>query len=282
MFQQFELAFPDGASIRPEVLRGAASGRRLYAIFVIARSGSTWLTELARNTGVLGGPQEWLNPNFCLATEQHLGCPPPVHFGTTEINEYILAFIRHSETAGIAGIELSWPQIEALSTRALAGVDFSFLSTCFYLRRRDVVAQSISLYRSAASGFFHSYQTLPYLRNQFQEVEYDADAIAGNMVHLIDCENAFEEMFLSCGLTPIRWFYEDLVAAPAKVIQQMAAGLRTCLDSDNPGSTLMKLADVKNTEWVARFQVDRGDFLAAQLNRRPQMEAEQLSQVDGM
>jgi LPS sulfotransferase NodH len=270
MTNPYLTAFREGAALDPATLRDLGSRFQVYAIFIIPRSGSTWLTELARNTGLLGCPQEWLNFEFCRADEANLGCPPPSHFGTFEINAYMNAVLEFSASPnGVAGIELSWPQIQCLEESAGSTIDFSFLSASFYLRRKHVLAQAVSLYRSSMSGYFHSYQSDAGLLAKFEGAAYNAHEIASMLQHLVDCEVGLEQMFTSSGLSPVRLSYEDLLPAPGQVLNTMAKALNVDKEIGVQEYTLKKISDSRNKEWTERFLTEHSEFVAAQLARRP-------------
>jgi trehalose 2-sulfotransferase len=188
------------------------AGPRLWNDFLIPRSGSTWLTELATNTGALGVPHEWFNDNWIYTDEPVLGCLPSRLRGIAEVNEYVDAIV--DEGQGIAGLQLSVFQAAMLQEMIDSPFDPRWLKACFYLRRRDLAAQAVSLYRSVVSGRFHSYQSTQQHIQAFKAVEYDHDNIIKWLHFIIDCEQQFSQLFRSCRIRPISLFYEDLLVDP--------------------------------------------------------------------
>lgn len=264
----------ENASLDRSVLAELSREHRLYAVFLTARSGSTWLTELARDSGVLGCPQEWFNRDWIGSTHEALGCRSAKALGIRDANEYAREIVRQqTATAPIAGIELPYADTVALAELTLPAFDPEVFHATFYLRRMDLVAQSISLYRSAASGLFHSYQRTPELEAKYRAVQYDPTAIADHLRHLAQDELAFEELFEHCGIGPARFFYEDLVAAPRTVLQRMADVLQPGASVPSVASgSMTRLGDDTSTEWGARFRREAEELVAAIEVARPQLQ----------
>ena len=269
MFQnKIASCFTGGARISTAILRDIAQKHKLYVVFLTARSGSSWLIDLAKSTGTLGCPQEWFNPDFVAGEEASLGCLPPKLLNTMEINLYIQKVVEQQGNDA-AGIELSYYSALKVFELLDGPVDASIFSAAFYLRRRDIVAQGISLYRSATSGFFHSYQTDSDAQARFAGMEYDAEAIKHYIEHLLECELGFERMFADYGIAPLRVYYEDLVAAPGYVLSIMSKLLGTRVERYCIKSSLKKVSDSKNSLWASRFEKDNPSWVEAFSSTRP-------------
>lgn len=262
--------FPGGAAIDAERLADLGRWRRLYVMFIIARSGSTWLMEFAKNAGSLGCPHEWFNPEFCGRGEVELGCPPPRAFGFDDINTYLRAFTTYSVSANcVAGAQLSWPQTNYLIDAAGGKLSLAPFGAVFYLRRRDLAAQAVSLARSVVSGRFHSWQDAPDLVRAHETAGYDGAVTLDMYRHLADCELKFEAMFNRCGVTPTRLVYEDFAAAPQIALDAMAAALRLDEAPQYQGASLRKLGDAQSAEWKKRFCADNAEIIAKTDAARP-------------
>ena len=76
---------------------------KLYVVFFTGRSGSTWLTDLAASTRLLGVPDEFLNDvRYIAATYQN-------------INEAAFEVARNTRTSnGVVGVEFSYSQTMTL------------------------------------------------------------------------------------------------------------------------------------------------------------------------
>ena len=247
-------AFPDDCILRADTLRAASERSRLYVIFLTPRSGSTWLTELSMNTGELGTPQEWFNDTFVYSDQPALGCLPPRRRGIADINEYVDAIV--DEAGGVAGLELSVFQALMLREMIAPSFDPSCLTASFYLRRYDIVAQAISLYRSIASGIFHSYQDTSEEIQTFSQVEYNYENLLKALELLMESEHRFELLFSSCNISPISLLYEDLEVAPLSTLRKIALELGVTPPQSLPTTTLRVMRDENSVAWRERFMIE--------------------------
>ena len=193
-------------------------------IFFVARSGSSWLTELLTKTRMLGNPEEWFNPDFVAENARNLGAKSEL--------EYIKALQSElGSNNGIFAIECSYSQMELLEE-----IDFFDIfnnennTKFFYLRRKDLVAQAISLYSAKNTGIFHASQSRQV---EDTKVGYDGPNILHWLVHLLSEEIMFELRFIKTGITPIQLFYEDIVCRAQDTLDLFA---RVDLESKDTGS----------------------------------------------
>lgn len=266
--------FEKNPIIHREELLSIARENSLYIIFIIARSGSTWLMEMAEKSGALGTPQEWFNEGWIHTSEIALGCKPPQSINTVDVDDYISRTVANYRSQDkVMGIQLSPFQTECVCGMLEDGEEALRLITPFYLRRRNIVAQAISLYRSAQSGLFHSYQESRALRTRFEGVVYDASMIAQWCEHLVAGERFFEAVFARLGMSPARFMYEDIVHDPSGVLTWMRKritpnfGIPIVARSD----TLTVLGKCTGAEWDQRFREERHEFLAALDSLRPKL-----------
>jgi LPS sulfotransferase NodH len=266
-----ERAFPAGSVLRAATITALRHDTSLYVIFILPRSGSTWLTDMAMRGGRLGAPQEWFNDTWILGDEPALGCKPPSLAGTADINEYTQRCVAaHRSAIGLMGVQLSYYQTLALMRAtddpALAVTDLPM----FYLRRRNIVAQGISLYRSVESGLFHSYQA-PGGNAHFAVPDYDAQKIAAWIAHIVECEAGFEALFASCTAAPLALFYEDMLARPADClafVEHRITG-RPPPAAAPPTSSLRRLSGAESLAWEERFRCEAATVLRDLEDRRP-------------
>ena len=120
---------------------------------------------------------------------------------------------------GVAGIQLSRYQAEWLCELLDDPAKFLAMVRPFYLRRKNIVAQAISLYRSASSGYFHSYQS-EIARERSEAVPYAPDHILKRIASIVENEIWFEKLFSVHDIVPIRFFYEDLIESMPLVLRQ--------------------------------------------------------------
>lgn len=244
-------AFPENSLLRADTLRRAADRASLYVIFLTARSGSGWLTDLATNTGSLGCPHEWFNYDWVYTDRPALGFLPPRLRGVGDINAYVDQIV--DEGHGVAGVELSIFQALMLYELIEQPVDLQPVKAFFYLRRRDIVAQAISLYRSIASQLFHSYERTGESIRRFNEVPYSYEGIWEWLRSLIDDERRFRELFDSCGIAPTSFFYEDLLENPLAILRQISEALGVTPPDAIPKTSLEIMRDETSKKWQAQF-----------------------------
>jgi hypothetical protein len=221
-------AFPSNSTIDVRLLSQATLRSKLYVIFLTPRSGR-------------------FNDGWIYTEEVALGCRPPRLRGTTDINAYISSII--DEGPGIAGVQLSVFQALMVSELFNGQFDPNIFSGFFYLRRRDLLSQGISLYRSVASGRFHSYQNKPEEIRAFNEVHYDQNAIVNWITFLLDCESRFSEMFQSCSIRPQPLFYEDLQEDPISILNLISKTLGVEIGSTIPSTSISVLRDQTSYQW---------------------------------
>lgn len=244
-------AFPSNSILRASTIEAAVRRSRLYVIFLTPRSGSTWLTELIMNTGGLGAPQEWFNDGWIYTNEPALGCLPPRLRGTTDINSYFESIV--TEGRGVAGLELSLYQAVMLAELLDTSFKPDWLAVSFYLRRRDLAAQAISLYRSIATERFHSYQNRPEQVQAFRDAQYDYSSIRKWFDYLVANERYFKVMFRSSGVSPIGIYYEDLHINPLETLRQIARNVGVALPQTLPATSLRIMRDEISDDWRQRF-----------------------------
>jgi LPS sulfotransferase NodH len=129
-----------------EFHRAHAAAGSSYLIFFTARSGSSWLASRLRSTGLMGDPDEWLNPDFWELNR--------ARFKARSVSEYILSLRSECCTSnGVFGCQLSGGQLKMWGPAVL---DYLRpISRSFCLFRRDIVAQAVSLYSAVTTRTFH-------------------------------------------------------------------------------------------------------------------------------
>ena len=251
MLNRLKGAFPLNSVISGQTLKNAAKRSSIYVIFIMPRSGSSWLTELAMNSTGLGIPQEWFNDDWIYSDQPALGCLPPRMRGVSDINQYIDAVV--DEGHGFAGIELSIFQTLMIRELIDQPFDSSWINAYFYLRRYDLASQAVSLYRSATSGRFHSYQFTPQEIHKFNSIEYNHEKLMETLYFLIDCETRFDALFNSCNIKPKPFYYEILQGNPLNVLADLAASIGSAAPLSIPKTSLTPMRDETSAAWRKRL-----------------------------
>lgn len=191
--------------------------KKIIIVFT-PRSGSSWLTNMMKQTSKLGQPDEYLN---------HSNVEYIPLMARTEYN--YLSGIEHitSQSSPVFSMKVTWADIEGLSD-----VDFFQFykhANFIHLRRRDIVAQAVSLLLANETGIFHRVNGQNIMSPTAERRLQSLDEIDSSMInlirywccHLCRLEWLTEYAFLHNSITPMALYYEDLIASPIHVIEKI-------------------------------------------------------------
>jgi trehalose 2-sulfotransferase len=187
---------------------------RTYSIAFSMRSGSNWLCEMLAQLG-LGRPTEY----FQYPYEKNIRA-------TEEIDEIgqIVSILGRNSVAGIFASKMTHDHRARLeetlrrNIRDYNGIDSAFPNhKWIYLRRRQLVAQAISLYLAQMSGNWSATGTSTS-PSEYTEISYDFLAILANVMILAAQHVNWECNFSARRREVLEIFYEDLAATPHIVL----------------------------------------------------------------
>jgi LPS sulfotransferase NodH len=239
--------------------------QRSYAILIVPRSGSTFLARTLLVSGMFGDPDEWFNydPGSVAANYAAEGPDRTLYSYVSHIQE------TTTGANGVFGVQLGVSQLEFL--RPLVPLEHVLgpRPCWFFLRRRNLVAQAISLYKARTTGRFHSYQDVR------AEAGYDADAIAGTARSLVTEEQKAVTFFRESGLWPIELYYEDIVDE-SFTMALFRNALQIHGEPEIDGATrntypVEKMATAGSSRWEESFRSERGDYLEGLERERPRI-----------
>jgi LPS sulfotransferase NodH len=228
-----------------------------YLLASVPRAGSTLFSHILWRTGCLGAPLEYLNfdpagPYFFAANStgaQH------------RLWHSVLK--RRTSPNGVFGLKAFPTQLQALHARnppLLAEVLAAMLPQAgpkrvVYLRRRDRVAQSVSLARAAMSGVWRKEQE----GREAGPLEYSHEALEAAERGIAVQEELWERMLRELAVKPLRVWHEDVLADPAGAAAQVAGYLGVPID---PAATvdipeIVKQARGDADDWAARYEAAR-------------------------
>ncbi|WP_375458898.1 Stf0 family sulfotransferase [uncultured Enterovirga sp.] len=230
------------------------------------RSGSSWLTEMARESGELGTPQEWLNYGFLNSEKQVLGCKSARMLNITDINTFVRSVVEdYRSPRRLIGIEMAMWNLEMMSGLLQSRADAVRSIKCFFsLRRRNILKQAISSYRSDFTGYYHSFQTDLNARERFDSLPYSAEAILNCVRILIENEKRMADTFFSCNIESKQIWYEDLVNDPAAVMSWMVkciSGEEIKVKDPKPGE-MRRISDDTSRLWHDRMREEHGSTIS--------------------
>ncbi len=250
--------------------------RKSYVICACPRSGSTLLADGLRGTRVAGNPEEWFAP---LATPDNTWLRNvrdidefrrhqlAFHSAPTD-SEYIERISRFGCTPnGVFGLKLHVGQIGHAKQRLRGHLrdghspfdvllrntfpDLSFI----WIRRRDKVAQAISLYRAIRSGEFKRIRGAPRRANgSAAELALDLNEVYRYAEILTGEDAAWEALFTRFRLDPLVVYYEDFALSYAATIERALRFIDVDAALPNPlEPNLERQADAMSDEWRAAF-----------------------------
>jgi LPS sulfotransferase NodH len=241
----------------------AAYPSNRYVICMTPRSGSTYLAYLLRDTQAFGFPEEWLSMSFAEESAQQVGA--------RDLETYLRRVLaRHASANGVSGLELSMAHL--IHARMEGGADklFDRSFRYFYLRRRNIVRQGLSMRVALHSGVLHSYQLSDEAKAARDAVPFDAVEIRQHIKFLHDEELRWEREFGARHVEPDRIYYEDIIHRPERVLRRFANILGL------PETPLMpkqveieRMSDSKADEWEARYREEDADYLESLAIHRP-------------
>lgn len=184
---------------------------RIYCIAFIPHSGSAWLGHMVAKTRALGIPKEWFNHNAATHAIRNSGAG--------NFREYY-QYLKHAHQANsVFGAEVAFQHLDKLIQEGYEHV-LDEMDAWFFLRRRDFVAQAVSLYRSVQSDRYHARGDEPASDSH---LEYDRDKVAKLVFSIMNQEWRFSQYFEQKGVTPSLLWYEDLLSMkPEDILSHLA------------------------------------------------------------
>jgi LPS sulfotransferase NodH len=224
-----------------------------YLLATVPRAGSTHFSHLLWRTGCLGAPLEYLN--FEPAGPFGFASASPA----AQLDLWRSVLRRRCSPNGVFGLKAFPTQLQALdreNTPLLHEVLAAMLPRnrprrIVYLRRRDVLAQSVSYARANISGIWRKEQegsappTLDYSQEQLEAAE------RGILIQ----QEGWERMFNDLRIDPLALWHEDILADPQKAARQVADYIGVPLDAASAVNIpeILKQDPGDAQAWVDRY-----------------------------
>lgn len=220
--------------------------RKDLIIFMTPRSGSTWMSQILIRHGGFGQPEEWFNPDH-LATDI-------AQTKSASLDRYFQHVRKQFQdpNTGVFGAEISYFHLELMERMAsFFDVFDPSHTTFFYLTRRDLAAQAVSLYKATKTQIWNSLEG--DVSSKDADLAYDEAEVTAWAEHLLQQEQGFERTFAARKLRPIRLAYEDIIdAGPEKVCQFFCRHVGVEFHS-TPTERMKRIGTAKNEEFADRF-----------------------------
>ena len=247
------------------------------------RSGSTLFCELLKGTEVAGVPDEFFevlrSTGLPRQPRQYFESDgvhdiaerlPPIDPGRPEqagefAGWFAYAIHRGTTPNGVFSSKMMWNYFDdfRVRVRELAGMEgltfnlaldriFPNLRIVF-VRRRDKVAQAVSLWRAIQT---QKWRQAEDSRLQDPEAQYDYRAIKHLVEELHRWDAKWGDWFHATGRQPVRVIYEEFLEGRAATLGRVLDALRIPprqLTADGKGA-MRRQADVVSQDWVHRFR----------------------------
>lgn len=182
-----------------------------------ARSGSNLVSDMLQQTQLAGQPMEYLNGSYVAAHLRSSGHPEEAD---KKIN--VLAYLdalekRRTSVNGWFGMKAHFEHIEGLWERKpeLAQQLLKRFDCFVQLRRRDKLAQAVSLYRARVTQIWSS-QDYRFMSDddprRSRAVPFNAERITRALADIVHQEAAWERCLNTLELPYSVFWYEDFVA----------------------------------------------------------------------
>lgn len=228
-----------------------------YLLASVPRTGSTYLSHLLWRTGCLGAPLEYLNflplgPYGFAAT-------------STELQQQLWHSVlrRRCSPNGVFGLKVFTAQFEKLDQQnpnLLQQVMGTMLPRdrpryIIYLRRRDRVAQAVSLTRAALSGVWRKEQE----GGDERSIEYSEERIEEAEREIAAQEEIWTRMFSDLQIEPLCLWHEDVLADATAATVQVADHLGVRIDPAAAVEvpSIEKQAEGDTSAWIERYARSR-------------------------
>lgn len=229
-------------------------------IYFTPRSGSSWLTDIIRQSRRLGSGNEIFNPQFVASIANGIQA-----LGRDDYIEQVQR--RFTSGNGRFSFEITSHQLDRLFPDPSPFMNAFNAPDCkaVWLIRKDIVAQAVSLAKMVTTQVSHTPQATEQERvDAERSFTYDYDLIKRWLIHIRNAERRSEELFMLYKIEPLRICYEDTMAAGATAVRGIIAKLLDVPDKQWPALTPahQKLGTSQNADFSNRFREEDPTFLA--------------------
>lgn len=227
-----------------------------YMLATVPRSGSTYCAIKLWQSGLLGAPMEYLNFPVMGQVFRRLGYEPDEKglIPSSHIARY-WHDIRRLRTSlnGMFGFKMfpaNYIEIARVYPELLKQITPNYV---VYLTRKDEIGQAMSYSRARRSKVW--FAGIEHTR----DVPYDFDHIKSCLHSVQQQKKSWEDIFQRAGVTPIRIFYEDILANDSEVVGSVLQAMGIKMDARVAIEVpmILRQSDGMSREWRARFAQDQ-------------------------
>jgi trehalose 2-sulfotransferase len=223
---------------------GQASGPRLvWAICTIARSGSSWLSQLVGSTQLLGNPEEYLlHWPKCCGSFGLSACTP--------LEEYLSCLMRRRSTPnGVFAIKGSFAELQPF-LGLFPG------APCVWLWRENKLQQAVSWHRAHDGGLWVRTSTV----RQRPPLDFSVNRALWFYDEILRREALWQEFFATRDVKPLALTYETVCHDPLAAVRAIAAYVGVDPRGiEQVSSPLRIVRDELTGRWVQRLEQAVGE-----------------------
>lgn len=210
----------------------------VWAICTVARSGSSWLSQLVSSTNIMGTPDEYLLSWPEQATRFGLA-------SSISLSDYLTFLLQHRSTSnGVFAIKGSVEEMQPF-------FEFFPNAPCVWLVRENKIEQAVSWHRAHDGGVWA--RTTPTA--QHPPSEFSMERVLYFYDEILRREAMWQAFFSRHQVPPLVLTYEQVCKSPLAAVQSIAAhiGLDASIVTD-VSSPLQIVRDEANATWTRRAE----------------------------
>jgi LPS sulfotransferase NodH len=223
-----------------------------YFVASTRRSGSTHVCDELWRTGLLGAPMEYFAfRNVMVELISRLS--------VRSLDEYAWRVVEvRTSPNGVFGLKVHYDQYAFMGLSGL--LPLFGRPRWIFVRRRDVVAQAVSLAKATQTNQWTS-------RHVAQKpASYNHKLVLSCFKEIVGQNEAWEQIFQKRKIHPLVLIYEEFIEDPEKsvgrILQDCSIPLAPRAEVDLPPAE--RQSDQTNLEWAERFRretADKGEVL---------------------
>jgi LPS sulfotransferase NodH len=233
--------------------------RKSYIIASTPRCGSTFLSTVLWQTGVLGAPSEYWNFHKRAAVKT-IGTKMMERLEALSRDDYLTRLLAcRTSKNGVFGVKVHYNDFEEALRRFPGLLDRVAPTNFIFIERLDKVAQAVSMARAVQTGVYASWrkgQTSG--EGAAANLRYNRDLIANFLDKLEEQNLNWRRWFETNKVNPFIVNYESLAADQAAVAGGVMKLLGVEHDERQPVRfrQISRQSDGINKEWIARYRSD--------------------------
>lgn len=250
-------------------IRAQPPADKRFVVFFTPRSGSSRLTSLAIDTGVLSQPGEIFNPKFLPRMAAAMQ--------STGLADHVDALSRARNTHGVFGCEVTFAQMLQSCGSARRLFNLIKPTSLIWLIREDIVAQAVSAMRMVQTKQGHLIGEDADREAAEKLFSYSPRKIRGLLLSIRWMEWRTERMFATRRLKPLRLSYERVIAmSEYEVMSLLAEYVGAQPVPEKIESSHRKIGGDKSREFAERFRAENPDLM----KRLDRVRAPMLAKLD--